>query len=436
MDAGGFVIDWNRQAERTFGWTREEAVGRVLAHLIIPERDRAAHLRGLEHYIETGEAPIIDRRLELSAVDRAGREFAVEVTISADPTPDIPRFYAFLHDISERKRGERMLRAQHAVAHVFVEAQSTDDAARGLLAELGAAMDWEFGAWWSPDEAGEMLVCRSVWSREPTATAEFEDITLALELPRGLALPGRAWETGEPAWTADLAADKRFPRAQAAGRAGLHASLCVPLLQSSQFQGAIEFVGHQSFEPDESTRQIHGAIATQITRFMGLLAQRSGLLDKLERLALTDDLTGLDNRRAWEAGLRREHARARREGTPLSVAMLDLDQFKRYNDAHGHPAGDELLREVAERWSAHLRGSDILARYGGEEFALLSRAWPIDAALTVVERLRACMPREQTCSAGLATLNSSETVEALVRRADEALYEAKERGRDRIIVAP
>jgi len=201
--------------------------------------------------------------------------------------------------------------------------------------------------------------------------------------------------------------------------------LCVPLLQSSQFQGAIEFFGHQSFEPDESTRQIHGAIATQITGFMGLLAQRSDLLDKLERLALTDDLTGLDNRRAWEAGLRREHAHARREGTQLSVAMLDLDQFKRYNDEHEHQAGDELLREVAERWSAHLRGSDILARYGGEEFALLFRAWPIDAALTVVERLRACMPDEQTCSAGLATLNGSETGEALVRRADDALYKPR-----------
>ncbi len=329
-----------------------------------------------------------------------------------------------------------MLHAQHAIAHVFVEAQSTDDAARGLLAELGTAMDWQFGAWWSPDEAGEMLVCRSVWSREPTATAEFEEITLALELPRGLALPGRAWETREPAWTADLAADKRFPRAQAAGRAGLHVSLCVPLLQGSKFQGAIEFFGHQSFEPDESTRQIHGAIATHITGFMGLLAQRSDLLDKLERLALTDDLTGLDNRRAWEAGLRREHVHARREGTPLNVAMLDLDQFKRYNDEHGHQAGDELLRKTAKRWSAHLRGSDILARYGGEEFALLFRASPGDAALTVVERLRACMPDEQTCSAGLATLNGSETVEALVRRADEALYEAKERGRDRVIIAP
>jgi len=328
-----------------------------------------------------------------------------------------------------------MLRAQHAIANVFVEAQSTDDAARGLLAELGAAMDWEFGAWWSPDEAGEMLVCRSVWCCEPAASAEFEDITFALELPRGLALPGRVWETGELAWTADLAADERVPRAQAAGRAGLHASLCVPLLEGSQFQGAIEFFGHQSFEPDESTRQIHGAIATQITRLMGLLAERSDLLDKLERLALTDVLTGLDNRRAWEAGLRREHAHARREVTPLSVAMLDLDQFKRYNDEHGHQAGDELLREIAERWSTRLRGSDILARYGGEEFALLSRAWPIDAALTVVERLRACMPDEQTCSAGLATLNSSETAEALVRRADDALYEAKEGGRDRIIIA-
>jgi diguanylate cyclase (GGDEF)-like protein len=115
--------------------------------------------------------------------------------------------------------------------------------------------------------------------------------------------------------------------------------------------------------------------------------------------------------------------------------MLDIDHFKRFNDAHGHQAGDRLLREIAQTWRAQLRASDILARYGGEEFALVSPAWPLTAATAVLARVRAATPRGQTCSAGLAVFTGSESAEQLVARADAALYEAKAQGRDRTIVA-
>jgi diguanylate cyclase (GGDEF)-like protein len=166
-----------------------------------------------------------------------------------------------------------------------------------------------------------------------------------------------------------------------------------------------------------------------------VLDQRSELLRKLERLALTDELTGLANRRAWQQSLERELARARRHHEPLCVAMLDLDHFKRFNDTHGHQAGDRLLREIAQTWRAQLRASDILARYGGEEFALVSPAWPLTAATAVLARVRAATPKGQTCSAGLAVFSGSESGEELVARADAALYEAKAQGRDRMIVA-
>jgi diguanylate cyclase (GGDEF)-like protein/PAS domain S-box-containing protein len=435
MDAGGLVIDWNPQAQRTFGWSAEQAVGRVLADLMIPQRYRAAHAAGLRRYLDGGETRFLDRRLELSAVDRTGREFPVELTISCQEGLAAPCFYAFVHDISERRLSERLLRAQHAITRVLAQAQSSEEAMRGLLAALGEAMGWQLGSWWSPAENNrEVLRCRSVW-RSGDAAAEFEEVSLGLELERGVALPGRVWATGQAAWTADLAGDASLPRACVAGRAGLHASLCVPVVAGREFRGVVELFSAQVGEPDLAAREILGTLAEQIGGFMSVLEQRSELLRKLERLALTDELTGLANRRAWQQSLERELARARRHRQPLCVAMLDIDHFKRFNDAHGHQAGDRLLREIAQTWRAQLRASDILARYGGEEFALVSPAWPLTAATAVLARVRAATPRGQTCSAGLAVFTGSESAEQLVARADAALYEAKAQGRDRTIVA-
>ncbi|MBW3657088.1 MAG: GGDEF domain-containing protein [Actinobacteria bacterium] len=177
-----------------------------------------------------------------------------------------------------------------------------------------------------------------------------------------------------------------------------------------------------------------------ITSFLameaGVAIERSDLLHRLDELARTDKLTGLHNRRAFDELLERELARAARTGDPLALALLDLDRFKAYNDAHGHQGGDELLSLAASSWKQCLRDVDVLARWGGEEFvALLPNATPPDTVEVVVDRLRAATPLGQTCSAGVAVWDGSETAAELVRRADAALYEAKERGRDRTVVA-
>jgi diguanylate cyclase (GGDEF)-like protein len=293
----------------------------------------------------------------------------------------------------------------------------------------------ELGAWWSPADGEEVLVCRAVWRREAALVPEFEQASMEFELARGVELAGRVWVTGEPAMTANFAAEPSFPRSRMAARAGLHAGLCVPVLRDADFRGAIEFFSAEAGEPDQATHQILGTIATQIGRFLSLLDERSALVAKYERLALTDELTGLPNRRAWQEGLERELARARRSGEPLCVAMLDLDHFKLYNDTHGHQAGDRLLREMAQSWRTQLRASDILARYGGEEFALVFPPWPLEIATMVLERVRTATPQGQSCSAGLAVYDGTESREDLVGRADAALYEAKAGGRDRIVVA-
>ena len=115
--------------------------------------------------------------------------------------------------------------------------------------------------------------------------------------------------------------------------------------------------------------------------------------------------------------------------------MLDLDRFKDYNDERGHQAGDRLLKQVSGAWREMLRPSDMLARYGGEEFSLVLPNCPIEKGMEVVERLREYMVAGQTCSAGIAAWDGEEPPDALVRRADAALYEAKAAGRDRAIAA-
>jgi diguanylate cyclase (GGDEF)-like protein len=166
-----------------------------------------------------------------------------------------------------------------------------------------------------------------------------------------------------------------------------------------------------------------------------LVRQRELLATRLELAARTDALTGLPNRRAWDEELEREIVHAGRTETPLCVALLDLDYFKRYNDLYGHPAGDSHLKEVASLWRTRLRSADLIARYGGEEFTVLLTATDAAQAEQVVESLRDCVPREETVSAGVAQWDGSESGLELLARADDALYEAKRAGRDRSVAA-
>jgi diguanylate cyclase len=160
----------------------------------------------------------------------------------------------------------------------------------------------------------------------------------------------------------------------------------------------------------------------------------SRLVSRLEGLARTDPLTGVPNRRVWEEELPRELERARRIGRPLCVAMLDLDNFKGYNDRFGHQAGDRVLKEAASAWRAQVRSTDLLARYGGEEFALLLPACALEDAVNIIERLRGVTP-QVTCSVGVASWDFHETPSELIERADQALYAAKAQGRNRHVTA-
>jgi diguanylate cyclase (GGDEF)-like protein len=182
----------------------------------------------------------------------------------------------------------------------------------------------------------------------------------------------------------------------------------------------------------------------------GLTAQLRRELDvqaaRLEALAYTDELTKVHNRRFVGGQLNAQVASATRHGRTLAVALVDLDRFKPINDEHGHDAGDRVLATVAKRMAARLRKEDVLGRWGGEEFLVLLPDTGAAGALHAAEDLRSAVggtpirwhasPLRVTVSAGVAVRRAGETPEQLLRRADEALYAAKDAGRDRVVLAP
>jgi diguanylate cyclase (GGDEF)-like protein len=161
---------------------------------------------------------------------------------------------------------------------------------------------------------------------------------------------------------------------------------------------------------------------------------------RLESLATTDGLTGLKNHRAFQESLAREYARAARDGSPLSLLMLDVDHFKQFNDQFGHPAGDAALQQVARILTKNNRLSDtVAARYGGEEFALILPHCGCDEAAAVAERVRRAVElgpsalRPVTVSLGAATMiHGTPDRAVLIARADAAMYLAKVRGRNQV----
>jgi diguanylate cyclase (GGDEF)-like protein len=260
--------------------------------------------------------------------------------------------------------------------------------------------------------------------------------TLSFAIGEGVA--GWVVERGEPALINDVTKEPRFVTL-AANQTPIMSMICVPLLARGERVGVVTATSEEAnaFHPDdlEIMRFISTTIALDIENV------------RLHRVAVTDPLTGAYNREFLHQRLPQEIEAAIDRDRPLSVALVDVDHFKAVNDAYGHGIGDVVLAEVARRLRGAIRGGDLLVRYGGEEFLTVlpkadaGRAWEVGERM----RQRVCerafdvgdgLALLLRISVGIAQWRMGETMPDLIERADVAMYGAKQRGRNRVEVAP
>jgi diguanylate cyclase (GGDEF)-like protein len=312
--------------------------------------------------------------------------------------------------------------------------------------------------------ASVLMVVRHEDGEERVLSEDAADLTVRAAEAQGL-LPMSAYRyavrTQEPLLINDATRDERFSRDPYL--AGLpHCSLLlVPVLSHGQLRAVLVLENRQrrgAFSADrlETVTLIAGQLSVSLDNALlydsleRKVAERTAALEaanqRLEVLSVTDALTGVANRRRFAEALDAEWLRARRTGTPIGLAMIDIDQFKLYNDHYGHQGGDACLTMVADAMKRGLRaGSDLIARYGGEEFVLLLPNTDLPGTLTVAERVRAAVATLAaphalsghgivTVSIGIVSFvpDDSNSASQFIEVADTALYAAKRGGRNQV----
>jgi diguanylate cyclase (GGDEF)-like protein len=262
------------------------------------------------------------------------------------------------------------------------------------------------------------------------ATAAFIAVHAGMRV--GDCLCGRAVATGELVCSEDCTGDPHHTLP--ATSAEPHGHVIVPLTAKGRAVGVFYYFVPCGLRLDAGQRDTFTAIGQQL----GVAIENALLYEETRQLSLRDTLTGLGNRRLMELVLDRDLPNVRRYGRALSVVMLDVDHFKRYNDEHGHPAGDRLLAEIGAILRRETRDNDLPVRYGGEEFLVILPETDVAGAEQLAERLRSAVAQATpvTISLGIALATPSRGDRpALIKAADDALYEAKTTGRNRVVIA-
>ena len=266
-----------------------------------------------------------------------------------------------------------------------------------------------------------------------------EDQILSATFKKGEGISGQVLETGQRIYAKDTSNDKRFLNYKSGSLPQPSSFLAVPLNYKGKTVGVINYVrqGKDSFS-FTSVRKL-----TMVANQVALAIANAKLYTKTRQLSVTDETTGLYNRRHFQQISQIEWKRAIRFNRPLSVVMIDIDHFKAYNDTHGHPQGDVALRTISQTMKRNLREVDLLSRFGGEEFIVLLPDTDKHGAIAVAEKLRALVEQlnlkttekqRLTISAGIANFPDDVTnADDMVDHADIALYRAKEEGRNLVV---
>jgi diguanylate cyclase (GGDEF)-like protein/PAS domain S-box-containing protein len=395
MDAAGKISGWSRRAEECFGWSREEAIGRQLHETIIPPRYREAHVRGFNRFLTSGEGPVLNTRVEIEGLHRAGHELPIELSISAITTGRGIEFSAFVRDISARRKAEAELRIA-AIAFESEEGIAITDA-KGATLNVNQSFTKITG--YSLEE----MVGRSPDVMKSDRQAPGQIHAMRRALSKNGAWQGELWgrrKSGEdfPEWI------------------------------------RITAVSNEA-----------GRITNYVVSFSDI-TQRKHYEETIHKLAFYDALTGQPNRTLLMDRLKQAMNASHRNRSFGAVLFIDLDNFKTLNDTLGHDKGDLLLQQAAQRLVACVREGDTVARLGGDEFVVVLGgldASAVEAANqteTVGEKVLAALhepyqlghvTHRSSASIGATLYRGHETsIDDLLKQADLAMYKSKETGRN------
>ncbi len=267
IDAAGIVTEWNAQATAIFGWTREEAMGRLLSETIIPERDLEAHASGIHEYLKTGVGLVLNRRIEIAARHQDGHEFPVELAVAPARIGETYIFSAFVRDITDRRRAERRLASQYVVTRVLSESFTLEQAVPKIIQAVGESLEWDLSVFWKLEKQSGMLRFLDYWQLVTGTTDIFITEIQSRVFKPGVGLPGRILESGSPVWISDVAMDPTFLWADLAAKIGIRSAFGFPIRIGGEIEGVIELFSHQVRESDNELISMIADLALKVGQF-------------------------------------------------------------------------------------------------------------------------------------------------------------------------
>jgi len=414
-DHEGRIIEFNAAARRLFGYSRSEVLGREVADTIVPPVLRDEMRRRLREFVLSGDSVDLGRRREATAMRSDGVLIPVEVVVVPAYVKGRVILTAYIRDLSERRRSERLAVARQRATQALTPALSLVEAAPAVLDALVHGLECREARLWVLEGEPKTLALAgsSSGSAHTIASGGSPD-----------ALAQHCLEDGIAVWNGPPSS-------------GMGVELAVPVRSGGSVLGVLEVRCERARE-----RELDWVTAlADVASLLALFLKRQRAEADLQRFARYDSLTGLPNRSFFLETLERTLARAGRQPTRIALVFLDLDGFKAVNDGLGHAAGDSVLQTIAERLRAGTRSSDLVARIGGDEFTVLvhnlTRA--DDAALVargLLDRLALPCRTDNhdvtlSASAGISVYPEDGTdADTLLRNSDLAMYRAKQEGKN------